>query len=395
MKSKLTLILILFSSLIYFCFSCSTQPDDSTQFSSSAGRGAVYNGLYYSFTNNTISYIDCEIDISPISLCADTLCTHNDTSCPAYFPDYGKRLMVIDPNASNRNAEFPIFYISCCFGDDNKIVRFNAKTNQSTVLVSSIPNVIQSLWIYDDLLYYTSFETDGQLNIQAYDMSANTTYKLDNTNKLRYYIGGIDDLHIYFTDYDGNVYRAPHDLSSTEYICSSVTCGKVYISDNDIFFLSNIHVGSVVEDTNFLACDLLFIPKNDITASPEIVLENISYISVPIIFKYHNTFFYCVCDNVSAQRTIEKFDSRESTTSTIQMFDDGTSSIYIYDLVSKQTTPMIEDSDYNLGMFFAANDQFFVYSGFPYALDKTTEHGIDTSIIIFDYNAKKQYTYDN
>lgn len=394
MKLRITFIVLAFS-LTFFCFSCSTPADDTSRFSSSAGRGAVYNGLYYSFSENTISYIDCEIDISPISLCADTLCAHNDTSCPAFFPDYGKRLMVVDSSTSDKNKKFPIFYISCCFGDDNKIVRFDSKTNQSTILVSNIPNVIQSLWLYDNLLYYTSFENDGQLNIQAYDMSSDTTYQLNNTNKLRYYIGGIDDFHIYFTDYDGNVYRAPHDLSSSEYICSSVTCGKVYISDNDIFFLADIRVGSIVEGTNFLACDLVSIPKNDINASPEIVLENISYISVPIIFKHHNTFFYCVCDNVSAQNALEKFDSKENTTSTVQMFDDGTSSIYIYDLESKQSTTMIEDSDYNLGMFFAANDQFFVYSGFPYAIDEITEHGIDTSIIIYDYNAKKQYVYKN
>lgn len=393
MKYRIICFIISLLSFLLCCNSCSNQSENVNELSIMAGRGDVYNGLFYSFYGNTISYIDCKVDITPIPLCSDSLCSHKDESCPAYFPDLGKRLLLINSFESEKNSKYPIIYVSCCYGNDNRIIRFNTKTNKKNILVKNVPNFIQSIWVYNNLLFYTTFDGDNQLNIKAINMDDLRAYELKNDEKLRYYIGGIDQEHIYFTDYDGNIYRSPHDLSSKEQIGRSVTCGKVYISIDKIFFFSNIHIGTTVKETDFLACDLYSVDKNNIHDTPTLVLENVSYIGVPVMFQYGETLFYSLCSNVVPHQSLEVFHSQENITSTVQLFDDGTSSIYTYNILTKESKNIIKNSDYNIGMFLGADNRYFVYSGFQYNIDEISEHGIQTSTIIVDYIDNKQYVY--
>lgn len=134
MKCRIICFIISLLSFLLCCNSCSNQSENVNELSIMAGRGDVYNGLFYSFYGNTISYIDCKVDITPIPLCSDSLCSHKDESCPAYFPDLGKRLLLINSLESEKNSKYPIIYVSCCYGNDNRIIRFNTKTNKKTFL---------------------------------------------------------------------------------------------------------------------------------------------------------------------------------------------------------------------------------------------------------------------
>ncbi len=391
---KKTAIVLLIFVITFSFVSCGNNPTDkSGTTAKQAGSAAFYNDQFFFFKGDQLVYLDLSDDdkLEEMSLCADSLCTHDNMTCPGYFPSWRSQLVAVDEDASRNNRGYPILYISCCFKnekyeEDNQIIKFDMRTNTKEIILENNPEPLSGMWLHGDRIFYTA--RDQGLDLFSINIETKKQLHLPNDEKKAYYLGGADETHVYFTDHDGGIYRAPLDLSSQEKIGDSFTNGRVYVFDDKICYTDNLHIMVELDGIKFAACNLYSLPKDDLTAEPSLLISDISYVGTPALFQYGNKLAYCPSEDIEAYKT----DAMPEDWTEF-VYRDGTSSVCLYDSETNTSKKLFTDEIYNLGIYQGMNDRYFAYAASTWQVDLSQNERIETAWIIYDYQNNVQHFY--
>lgn len=379
-------ILFLYAMLLTYLLTFVSCGDTATQYKNlpyKSSDGFIYNGNFYFLKNDTIEYISLSDESAQtVNLCSDPLCNHSDKTCPNYYEMmYGVPTMVIDEAESNKNKFYPVFYVSTYNNGSYQIVKFDSKNNIRDVVIDNIANPILQIWLFNDNIFYLCSEGEDGQNIYISNKYGTVPKKLDNSEKMYFWISGITDNSIIFCDYEGNIYMSPHDLSTKTYICNSVSRGNAYIFNNKLFFAKDLKVAKQIEGYNFLSCDIYYIDLGDINMSPILAIKDVSYIAVPAIFQSYNLLFYCMPNDISLIKSVFQYDPIQEKTIEVKHFKDGTSTIYSYNILNNKSNKIIGDTNELMSRFIDADDTYFIYNGYSYDIDTIGP----THITIYNY----------
>ncbi len=340
-------------------------------------------------------------------LCFDPLCVHlsSQESCTAYINydqlvdnSSGQTVIYNDPMGMYvdlyENAEAPVIYLYYRRDDTYTInyeeqgtrdpvyciERFDMSEGKRLPVLDNEENTITQVCSYGDYVYYVLDKGDkkGQfLNRVHKSGGKSEVYDLDEKTESLFMIDVVDDMFYYMID-EQYLYRSQLDLTDSEMLLDLSSLkgkdGSIGVMQGAYsgYFYYLADVETVTE--NIVAgekANLYRIPMNDLTATPEIVVEGMNGDIGTFVFSektlYYTPFVY----------EFNSVDSDEMLTAVNEC--DG--KLYALDLKSGQSKLIVENSGMTIYPKFAWDDMV-IFSGWAYNSTGSKYSGNNQNLLI-------------
>lgn len=324
-------------------------------------------------------------------LCFDPLCVHlpSQESCTAYINydqlvDNSSGMTVIynDPMGMYvdlyENAEAPVIYLFYRRDDTYTInfeeqgtrepvyciERFDMSEGKRLPVLDNEENTIIQACNYGDYVYYVLDKGDkeGQTLCRIHKSGGNPeAYDLDEKAESLFIIDVADDMFYYMID-EQYLYRSELDLTDSEMVLDLSTLkgkdGSVGVMQGAysgyFYYLADVETVTANNTTGERA-NLYRIPMDDLTKTPEIVVEGMNGAAGTFIFSektlYYTPYVY----------EFTSVDSEEMLTAVNEC--DG--KLYALDLESGESKLIVENSGMTIYPKFAWDDMV-IFSGWAY-----------------------------
>ncbi len=344
MKRHIVIITTLIISIITNLASCvNVLKNDGSDniFIIGSPYACIYNNLLYYLDTSTssIKYQRFDnIQDTGLPLFNDPLA--NPSENPFKNIMLGTAFMLIDTKNTENNNGFPILIIAYREISINgngvvnnyKIVSFNTKNNKITVIKDKILESIQSLYLYNDYIFYTTNEGDLGYNIFRIDKDGKNIACLNNPKHELYRIQTIYGGRIYYVNGTGELFSSSLTFTDITYLFDIVLKAEVFIFNDYIYYCDDI-AKKELNNIPFWYVDLYRVPLTDITAK-EIILNDIS-VGMNCGDKYY--FYY------SNPRIIDSGNP-----------DEGTDILYSLDLNSGDISTVYEKTGQQAQQYYIA-----------------------------------------
>ena len=362
-----SLLLVIF--LLFSLSSCNST-EEKLLFPNLVSRGSM-NGVIY---DDTVYYFDS----NTLSIKYQNINDITETGQPLINdPLLEKELnpfinmsigvyMLIDYEETARNNDFPIIIVAYKDYSDRKkphysILSFNSKNNEITIIKDDIYDNVQTLHMYNNVIYYTLNRGNEGYDMCRVDKTGKNFYKKRNPDKLLYRIHTIYNDKIYYS-LDGldKVYSCNLDFSEDTFLVDAVLKSDFFIYDDYFYYYSNL-VQSSLDKFPVYSADLMRFHISN-SSSSELILEDLS-----VGLNCDSKFYYFK----SSPRIIAN-----------GFYDDGTNVLYVLDLDSGESSTFYDLGDDNSITYYEILSDSWIYF-----------NSSDYSPVIADPSAKKITEY--
>ena len=353
----------------------------------------IYNNRLYYFNGYTVIYkrLD-DLSIDAIPLCSDSLCGHNSKSCPLFLGWRFYKILAIDKEESIKNKNYPIIYLSYWSANSEssldgnyRISRYDSAKNITEVIVSKVPNLITSFYLYEKYVFYITDDGDSGHNIHVITKDGKNKYSLDNPNNNSYIFVAAENDLVYYSDWFGNIYMSDIKLqTSTLLLKTNSTMGTAYIYNGYLYYADDYDVAATMGTTEIMNCNFYKISLDNLNAIPEKIIENVFFSILPYCFVVDNKLYYCqavpeyiglgFCYNIDSKK--QDFD----------FYFNGTGTIYSYDMTTGKICVEIENNGFDLLTFYGGDKNYIIYDLYRVQTDLTKPYSNFDDTPLFIYN---------
>ena len=338
------------------------------------------NMVYYNVNGGHIMFSVLEDADESYYACADPLCNHNDTRCPAYAHIIQYTLIV--PQKDN---PFPLVYIFSrrptseyidgeWIHHSNEEVNlgrttvYNGATNESRVLAETDYSRVLGAWYLDGKIYMSVEYNHGGLGYKV-GVIDSVTGEYEEVKSGEADVAGLGisgDRFYYITD-RGNVYSCDLSLGDIreEYDCGvspkrqdsrTVTA---YVDSGMLYFERNCRIPEKMQGdemaTFFMISDVYAVRLDNIEAGETLVAEGVRQ------FKpYGGDLYYTVWD----YDDFGIYACDDNCVRNIISSDGGT--LYRYDQMSSESSACVTDIGTDFYEFYDVTDEYVLFEGLQY-----------------------------
>lgn len=360
-------LLCTISAALASCGSTERKPE----FYSGSTKIQLYGDSVYILKDTTLyARLLHDPEMGEVPVCADSLCSHNDETCPLFFT--GVYSMILDRRESDKNKSMPVMYFAYqdMYWDHKKstvvnngyaIKRYDAGKNVSTDIVKGYTDSISEIYIYGDTIYYRVFNTDSGFRLEAVDKNGGNHRILDCEHEVlavRY----ADENNVLCSDTGGKLYQTDPALSKSEFLIqSNADFGLVYISGGYVYYPDDISVYDTIGEKEFRKCSVYRIPiMKNADAAPECVLNDVFYQGSPIGVMDDKHFVFAKPEVVMLG-SAWKYDVKGEVQS-FNVYANNSGNIYAFNTEDGTVSQVIDADGYDVLSYFAFTEDYAIFA---------------------------------
>lgn len=261
----------------------------------------------------------------------DTLANDSDNPFPNISIHYS---ILVDPIASSKNEKEPVLILEYSYidlSDEKKpklmyrIVSFDMEKQQLSIIKDEIANPVQSLALYDGIIFFTTNEGDLGYDMHSVHTDGTNYRRIENKNHDLFRILYISNHRIYYLNEGlGDLYSCNLNFEEVTYLYQINLLPEMFINDGYVYYSTNSQFGES-NGNRWLHSEIYRRSIEDPTVEEKVLTK------VTAGRNFGDTFYYYSYDN--ANLTEEPFDTM------------GLGVLYAYNLKTKSTQVVFDSRD--------------------------------------------------